>query len=102
VCLLLRQAVAEQRRAAHRCNHVASTTLPASPSAAAQVSEGNIRTLARELLDYLDVCDAEFKPDLANKVCQLVQRYAPDKRWYIDSLLQVSTRGGTLGVRLFV
>ena len=60
------------------------------PAPCPQVSEGNIRTLARELLDYLDVCDTEFKPDLANKVCQLVQRYAPDKRWYIDSLLQVS------------
>jgi hypothetical protein len=64
----------------------------------AQVSEGNIRTLARELLDYLDVCDAEFKPDLANKVCQLVQRYAPDKRWYIDSLLQVG-RSVRQGIR---
>jgi len=57
------------------------------------VSEANIRTLTRELLDYLDVCDAEFKPDLANKVCMLVQRYAPDKRWYIDSLLQVRRAG---------
>jgi AP-1 complex subunit gamma-1 len=53
------------------------------------VNEGNIRALTRELLDYLDVCDVEFKPDLANKICMLAQRYAPDKRWYIDSLLQV-------------
>ena len=53
------------------------------------MNEGNIRALTRELLDYLDVCDVEFKPDLANKICMLVQRYAPDKRWYIDSLLQV-------------
>lgn len=60
----------------------------------ALVNEGNIRTLTRELLDYLDVCDAEFKPDLANKICMLVQRYAPDKRWYIDSLLQVLVQAG--------
>ncbi|KAI3433299.1 hypothetical protein D9Q98_003118 [Chlorella vulgaris] len=60
----------------------------------ALVSEGNIRTLAQELLDYLRLCDPEFKPDLANKVCQLVQRYAPDKRWYIDSLLQVLVQAG--------
>ena len=32
------------------------------------MNEGNIRTLTKELLDYLDVCDAEFKPDLTNKV----------------------------------
>lgn len=60
----------------------------------ALVNEGNIRTLTQELLDYLDVCDAEFKPDLANKICMLVQRYAPDKRWYIDSLLQVLVQAG--------
>ena len=45
----------------------------------AQVNEGNIRTLTKELLDYLNVCDPEFKPDLTAKICQLVQRYAPDK-----------------------
>ena len=35
------------------------------------------------------VCDVEFKPDLTDKICQLVQRFAPEKRWQIDSLLQV-------------
>ncbi|KAI7839019.1 hypothetical protein COHA_007161 [Chlorella ohadii] len=53
----------------------------------ALVNEGNIRTLTRD-------CDAEFKPDLSNKICMLVQRYAPDKRWYIDSLLQVLVQAG--------
>lgn len=38
----------------------------------------------------LQVCDAEFKPDLTDKICQLVQRFAPEKRWHIDSLLQVT------------
>jgi hypothetical protein len=49
--------------------------------------------LTRELLDYLSVCDSEFKPDLTAKIATLIQRYAPDKRWHIDSMLQV--RGGT-------
>jgi len=35
------------------------------------------------------ICDAEFKPDLTGKICQLVQRFSPEKRWQIDSLLQV-------------
>jgi len=34
------------------------------------------------------VADAEFKPDLTAKIAALVQRYAPDKRWHCDSLLQ--------------
>ena len=58
------------------------------------MNEGNIRTLTKELLDYLNVCDVEFKPDLTNKICMLVQRFAPDKRWYIDSLVQVLSQAG--------
>lgn len=53
------------------------------------VNEGNIRALTRELLDYLAVCDAEFKPDLTSKIATLIQRFAPDKRWHIDNLVQV-------------
>lgn len=45
------------------------------------INESNIKTLTRELLDYLAVSDASFKPDLTNKVAQLVQRFAPDRRW---------------------
>lgn len=56
----------------------------------ALVNESNIKTLTSELLDYLKVADAEFKPDLTAKVCLLVQRFAPDKRWHFDSLLRVS------------
>lgn len=55
----------------------------------ALVNESNIKTLTHELLDYLKVADTEFKADLTAKVCLLVQRFAPDKRWHFDSLLQV-------------
>mmetsp|Transcript_434 Transcript_434/g.1115 ORF Transcript_434/g.1115 Transcript_434/m.1115 type:complete len:863 (+) Transcript_434:107-2695(+) len=58
------------------------------------VNEGNIRMLARELLDYLAVSDADFKPDLTSKICTLIQRFAPDRRWQIDSLLQVMVQAG--------
>lgn len=56
----------------------------------ALVNEGNITALTKELLDYLKVADAEFKPDLTAKIAALVQRFAPDKRWHFDSLLQAS------------
>lgn len=69
------------------------------------VNEGNVRNLTRELIDYLGVADAEFKPDLAAKICVLVMRFSPDKRWHIDHLLQVSilfgsrTHAGTFASR---
>ncbi len=55
----------------------------------ALVNEANIKPLTKELLEYLVVCDNEFKPDLTAKICQLVLRFAPDKRWHFDSILQV-------------
>jgi AP-1 complex subunit gamma-1 len=61
----------------------------------ALVNEGNVRALTTELLDYLRVCDPEFKPDLTAKICNLVQRYAPDNRWYVDSLVRTLSEAGT-------
>lgn len=55
----------------------------------ALVNENNIKSLTKELLEYLKVSDTEFKPDLTAKICQLVLRFAPDKRWHFDSILQV-------------
>lgn len=37
----------------------------------------------------VQVSDMEFKADLTDKICSLVNRYAPDKRWHIDTLTQV-------------
>ncbi|KXZ55609.1 hypothetical protein GPECTOR_2g1159 [Gonium pectorale] len=58
------------------------------------VNEANIRTLTRELLDYLAVSDTEFKPDLTAKICMLIQRFAPDRRWHLDQLLAVMLQAG--------
>lgn len=38
------------------------------------VNEANIKPLTKELLDYLAVSDAEFKPDLTAKIATLIQR----------------------------
>lgn len=55
--------------------------------------------LTRELLDYLAVCDSEFKPDLTAKIAALITRFAPDRRWHYDNLLcvLVQVRRGTRG-----
>lgn len=60
------------------------------------MNEGNIRTLCTELVEYLKVCDPEFKQDLTSKICMLVQRYAPDKRWYIQTMAQVGRGEGRM------
>jgi AP-1 complex subunit gamma-1 len=59
------------------------------------VNETNITLLARELVEYLRVADVEFKPDLTARICGLAARFAPDKRWHIDTLVDVFSKAGT-------
>jgi AP-1 complex subunit gamma-1 len=33
--------------------------------------------------------DAEFKKELANKICQICEKYAPNKKWHIDTVVKV-------------
>jgi len=60
----------------------------------ALINEANIKTLTKELLDYLDVSDNSFKPDLTAKIAQLVQKFAPDRRWYMDNMVALLTQAG--------
>lgn len=58
------------------------------------VNAKNVTTLSHELLDYLDVCDEEFKRDLAKKVSELALKFSPSKQWYIDTFVTLLTRAG--------
>jgi AP-1 complex subunit gamma-1 len=62
--------------------------------ACALATPQNVRPLARELIDYLSVCEADFRADLAARVAELAQRHAPDRRWHVDALLSVLERAG--------
>ena len=39
--------------------------------------------------------DAEFKTDLTDKICVVVEKFAPSKRWQIDTVLQVLAIAGS-------
>lgn len=60
----------------------------------ALANESNIRTLAREMLNYLVVCNSELKPDLCSKIADVVDRFAPSKRWQIDTLITTLSIAG--------
>ena len=42
----------------------------------------------RELLAFLEVSDPEFKPNLTTQISLAAERYAPNKRWHIDTMLR--------------
>lgn len=38
------------------------------------VNESNVKPLAKELIEYLEVSDQEFKGDLTSKICSIVEK----------------------------
>ncbi|GAA0145222.1 membrane traffic protein [Lithospermum erythrorhizon] len=57
-------------------------------------NESNVQTLTKELTDYLEVSDPEFRGDLSAKICSMVEKFSPDKIWYIDQMLKVLSEAG--------
>ncbi|XP_057774635.1 AP-1 complex subunit gamma-2-like isoform X3 [Salvia miltiorrhiza] len=58
------------------------------------VNESNAKSLTKELVDYLEVSDLEFKEDLTAKICSIVEKFSPEKLWYIDQMVKVLSEAG--------
>lgn len=39
-------------------------------------------------LTYLNACDVEFKDELTERICTVVEKYATDKEWHVDTIIQ--------------
>ncbi|GAA5942089.1 AP-1 complex subunit gamma [Sporobolomyces koalae] len=60
----------------------------------ALINEQNVRVLIRELLAFLEVADNEFKLGMTTQVCAAAERFAPNRRWHIDTVLRVLKLAG--------
>ncbi|THH32493.1 hypothetical protein EUX98_g1677 [Antrodiella citrinella] len=60
----------------------------------ALINEQNVRILIRELLAFLEVADDEFKLGMTTQISLAAERFAPNKRWHIDSVLRVLKLAG--------
>ncbi|XP_027362371.1 AP-1 complex subunit gamma-2-like [Abrus precatorius] len=58
------------------------------------VNETNVKPLVKELIDYLEVSDHDFRGDLTAKICSIVAKFSPEKIWYIDQMLKVLSEAG--------
>ncbi|KAJ6621343.1 adaptin N terminal region-domain-containing protein [Mycena sp. CBHHK59/15] len=54
----------------------------------ALINETNVRVLVRELLAFLEVADDEFKLGMTTQISLAAERFAPNKRWHIDTVLR--------------
>ncbi|KAI9753109.1 MAG: hypothetical protein M4579_005323 [Chaenotheca gracillima] len=58
------------------------------------INESNVRVLIRELLAFLEVADNEFKPVMTSQIGVAADRFAPNKRWHIETMLRVLKLAG--------
>eukprot|EP01100_Stratorugosa_tubuloviscum_P013222 TRINITY_DN650_c0_g1_i1.p1 TRINITY_DN650_c0_g1~~TRINITY_DN650_c0_g1_i1.p1 ORF type:complete len:831 (+),score=385.44 TRINITY_DN650_c0_g1_i1:59-2551(+) len=55
----------------------------------ALVNETNIKILVRELINFMNSADSEFRDELAVKIATVTERFAPSKIWHFDTILRV-------------
>ncbi|XP_065844419.1 AP-1 complex subunit gamma-1-like [Oscarella lobularis] len=60
----------------------------------ALISTGNVRSLTKEILDFLDTADTEFKSYIASNLILTAEKYAPNQRWHVDTILKVLVKAG--------
>ena len=58
------------------------------------INANNVSLLIRELLAFLEVADNEFKPIMTTQIGIAADRYAPSKRWHVDTMLRVLRLAG--------
>ncbi|XP_069113708.1 AP-1 complex subunit gamma-1-like isoform X1 [Argopecten irradians] len=60
----------------------------------ALVNSGNVRGMMKELLHFLETCDPEFKADVSSNIILVAEKYSPNKRWHIDTIMKVLITAG--------
>ena len=58
------------------------------------VNDENVETLTAELLNYLVLCPREHRSDICGRILKVVEKYSPDDRWRVDTLITMLTIAG--------
>ncbi|TKW42129.1 hypothetical protein SEVIR_1G363300v4 [Setaria viridis] len=58
------------------------------------VNDTNVKPLTKELIDYLNMADPDFKGDLTSKICSVVEKFSQEKLWYLDQMFKVLSLTG--------
>lgn len=61
----------------------------------ALMNHSNIRALTREIFLFLENCDTEFKTYICNQVARTSAKFAPNKRWQVDTIMKTLTLAGS-------
>jgi len=58
------------------------------------VNRDNVEALTAELLNYLVLCPREHRSDICTRILRVVDKYSPDDRWRVDTLVTMLTIAG--------
>jgi len=58
------------------------------------VNQENVEALTAELLNYLVLCPREHRSDICNRVLRVVDKFSPEDRWRVDTLITMLTIAG--------
>ena len=57
-------------------------------------NQNNVKSISKDLMNFLLVSDNDFKNELAVKICMMAEKHAPNKKWYLDTIVKVLTLAG--------
>lgn len=58
------------------------------------VNQENVESLSAELLNYLVLCPREHRSDICNRILRVVDKFSPNDRWRVDTLITMLTIAG--------
>ncbi len=63
------------------------------------VNSENVEALTAELLNYLVLCPREHRSDICTRILRVVEKYSPNDRWRVDTLITMLTIAGREAAR---
>lgn len=60
----------------------------------ALITQSNIRALVKELLDFLEVAESEFKTTITTEVLLAAEKHAPSLEWHVETALALLNKAG--------
>jgi AP-1 complex subunit gamma-1 len=57
-------------------------------------NHSNVKSIVKELINFLLAAENEFKEELANKICLASEKFHMNKVWHIDTVVKVLTLAG--------
>lgn len=58
------------------------------------VNQENVESLTAELLNYLVLCPREHRADICSRILRVVDKFSPNDRWRVDTLITMLTIAG--------